>query len=286
MKALMTVRSLVTLAVGIWIGLCGVTQAQAESAPAIRAHCGSSIQSSSPSADAALTTMLSLQHVRHGLSQAAATLSNPTYCVSGLALSRNVYQYVQYYFQIDVHSGNEEKPAYQFRFLFQNASVQAYHNYQGQPWTGLPPARVDEILNGLVRSAHFTPIATSENGGASTDPLTLAKQSKTFAASRANVDDSSISILQLPAESQSGKTVHLVTWLSQPPANPYAGFSQTMGVLIAVDADGTVSLAENVFPTTSILFPMTQSLTETMASLPGRDDWASWLSQMADVKSN
>lgn len=233
--------------------------------------CGPRVDSASPTLHLALGNVLGFGYVHHAFEKIAREFPRAEYCVSGLPLSRNAYQYYQYYVRVDVRANEGGPLVERVRFLYQDASVQAYHNTQGQPWVALDPAAVDRVFTDFVAGAA---IASNEAVNTSTEELIAsALASRTFRANASELDAPSLSVLRVTPK------VSVVSALTLPTANPFAGAVRPFGVLVG--AGGTVT--ENVSLSSGLLFPLGRVLDETAKSAGPKDAWSDRLVELSRV---
>ncbi len=64
-----------------------------------------------------------------------------------------------------------------FQFLLQDASVQAFQNVGGQPWTGLDSRQTQGTFESLISEAQFLPVTSSLQ---KSSLFEVAKSSKTY----------------------------------------------------------------------------------------------------------
>jgi hypothetical protein len=205
--------------------------------------CDRNLKATSPLFQNALTNVYSFSYIHHALEQVqtAAGPEGAVFCTSSVVLSKNIYQYFQHLIQIDVYPKGAPQPTYRFRLLFQNASVQAFHNVGGQPWVGLDTALVDQTVAAMVTPAQYHPFTAAPG---EQDPVKIARQSASFLKDGANINPDSVGAIPLAGD----KKLYLVTWLTRSSDDPFAGFVMTRGVLVSFAADQSIQLAENIFP--------------------------------------
>ena len=238
------------------LGLAANAQAQV-----IEERCESTPLSSSPSMQIAFTTLSSFHYVLHTFNEIAKELPGAEYCVTGMPMSRNAYQYLQYFIQIDVRSAG--RTHYRLRYLYQDASIQAYHNAHGQPWVAIAPATVDAVVEGALAKADFRALDS-----AWTTPVEMAKLTRSYASTVSEVDEKTLSVLPLSEDS------YLVAWMTRSPANPYAGVARTMAIVVKRGADGRPVVAENLSAASDLLFPLDKARIELGAEAGAKDAWA------------
>ena len=251
--------------------LIGGWQSQAQAS----ANCGAQLTHENPTLLAAATILNSFEYVRHALNQASSEVQNPVYCLSGLALSRNIYQNVRYYLEIDVKEASTNETKFSFRYLYQDASVQAYHNVQGQPWTGLEQSSTKSVLNAIVANAKFTPLAGVKR---LENPLEAATHSATYLAAQGSVEAQTLNVIEIQSE---GSSVYLVGWMPRATGNPFAKIDAPKGLLLKLGANGEVLVSENVSLVSDLLFPLESVFSATGSSLPGRENWPSAFVELA-----
>lgn len=238
--------------------------------PLERAVCSDRPTATSPIFQTAINNIGSFHYVNHALERVRRDIAHPVFCVSGFALSKNMYQYVRSYLQIDVYDEAGAR-RYGFRFLFQDASTQAFHNVGGQPWNGLSPVKADGLLAAWAASTVFVPFVTAE-----TDPVKIAQESRTYRLNREDADLSTLSLFRLPV---TDRELYVVNWLGRSPLNPYVAPAVARAVMIAIGPDGAVSVAENLSPFSEALVPLDEALGETTQDVRGRD----WTEALLDL---
>ncbi len=238
--------------------------------------CSSTLDASAAEFSIALKTMAGLDSVLHALNKARFEIQEPEYCVSGVALSRNIYQYVKYLFLVEVREKGQEKARFQFHFLFQSASIQSYHNMNGQPWTGLQQSDVQNTFDAMLKGAQFQKLGKEAN---EMSLLEIAQKSATFASTQAEFDHNSLSVIRISEkDSKSGADqAYLVSWMTLPSVNPFTSSTRTLGVLISRNADGSTSLSEKVLVVRELLFPLEDLLHDKGHQLGTRETWADQL---------
>lgn len=175
------------------------------------------------------------------------TYPGAQFCVSGMAVSRDIYQYAQYYIQVSVVADGQS--VHEMRFLFQDASTQALDNVGGKPWIGLPAAKIDATLNAYVAEQTLTPWSGSVKAF---DPLSIAKQSATYKNEGSSIDQATVSVI--PVRMNDSRQYSIVSWLTTPGNNPFSTYVALKGVLVVHDpATGAVSIAENLWLTSDLV---------------------------------
>lgn len=232
--------------------------------------CSHSLRAASPLFQNALDNIYSFNYVRHALMQAQHEQNSEQtlFCTSSLALSKNIYQYFEHLIQVDVYPKGSSKPTYSFHFLFQNASVQAFHNVGGQPWVGLKTAHVNQALKNLVDQAQF---ARLDLIAGKKTPFEVASQSRSFQHDGESIDKSSLSAMRILQSDD--KIVYLVTWLTKSPENPFAGEVLTRGVLVSFSKDQQVQIAENIYPKGDLLIPLERQREELLLEAGPSSQW-------------
>ena len=224
--------------------------------------CGPGLKASTPLFQNALDNLYSFGYVHHALEQVQQEEGpDVVFCTSSIALRKNIYMYFQHLIQIDVYPKNITAPTHRFRFLFQNASVQAFHNVGGQPWAGIGSAFADQTLKNLVDQAQWTSLPTLVGVENSKD---IARLTSTFQKDAEKVDNDSFSAI--PVSNGNGKQIFLATWLTKSGDNPFSSPIYTRGVLVAIATDKSVEVAENIFPEGDLLIPLENQLEKSGCS--------------------
>jgi hypothetical protein len=241
--------------------------------------CDHRLKASSPLFQNALDNIYSFAYIHHALERIKneAGTKEVLFCTSSIALSKNIYQYFKYLIQIDVYLQGSNVAAYKFRFLFQNASIQAFHNVGGQPWAGLDTSRTDQTLREFTNLAEYHPFIGTTSG--LTNPIEIARKSQSFQRDGQNIDLSTLSAIPIPGNQD--KQFYLVTWLTKSPENPYAGQVLTRGVLISIGPDQSIGIAENNFPGGDLLIPLEVHLEELVSQVGPSTHWVEKLLKIA-----
>lgn len=230
-------------------------------APVEQTVCADRPTATSPVFQTAINNLSSFQYVNHAFERLRREIAHPTFCVSGFALSKNAYQYVRSYLQIDVRDeGGTVRES--FRFLFQDASTQAFHNVGGQPWNGLPLAETERVFADWLKKVSPVPFATTES-----DPLRVALASRTYRENAAQADASTLAVFPLPGAGRN----YLISWLGRPANNPYTAPVTPKAVMVSFDEQGGVSVAENLSLFTDVLAPLDDLLDESTHDVRGAD---------------
>lgn len=192
-------------------------------------ECRRELRSGLPLLNSALTNLHGIDYVHHAIDELKSR-GNVEFCVSGVAVSRNIYQYLRFYIHVDVRQAGGGKSLARYRFLYQDASVQALHNVGGKPWIAVAVEDAD-ALEAQLKNRSFQPLGSGR-------PLALIKDTQTFKSDAADL--STLSSVDL------GDSILLVTWLTKPGANLYADVARTKAVLLKVEGD-MVSVAEGLW---------------------------------------
>jgi hypothetical protein len=62
--------------------------------------------------------------------------------------------------------------------------------------------------------------------------------------------------------------------MTKPGANPFSSPGHTRGVLVAIHADKTIAIAENIFPEGDLLIPLSAELEKSTAKAGPNSQWA------------
>ncbi len=236
--------------------------------------CDHELKSEIPIFQTALDNLYSFTYVRQNLMSELNAVPGSEFCVSSIALGNNIYQYLHYFIEVEVRKPVPLKSRY-YHFLFQDASVQAFHNIGGQPWTGLDNKVVAKVASDLITQAHFAKVNSK-----GLDILELAKSSRSFLASVDKTDLQTLSSVQIQS---SPEKVFLVTWLSLPNENPFLYPVIPRGVLISVSPSSEVQMAEDVSPTSDFWMPLSENITKINNKL-SRDQTV-WLKKLNEISN-
>jgi len=239
--------------------------------------CDHNLKASSPLVQTALDNISSFGYIHHALEQVQkeAGAKGVLFCTSSLALDKDIYQYFQYLIQVDAYPQGSNKISYSFRFLFQNASIQAFHNVGGQPWAGLDTARTDQLLQDVINQSQWHAVTLKTP---TRDPLLIAQQSQNF--QKDPVDMSSLAAMPLPGNQ--GKQYYLVTWMTQGSDDPYVGQVMNKGVLISMDHQD-IEMAENISPQGDVLIPLENQQEELETQVGPSAQWLEKILSLARV---
>ncbi len=264
-----------------------LSQANTLSSPLQQAEgevCDTYITHTLPALQDALITMESLQHILHTVDAVKAQVADPIFCTSGLVLGRNIYQYFEVYFRIRVVSVSTGLERFDFRFVFQNASIQAYHNNTQQPWVGLSYKNADQVFAQLNDQAVFLPFP----GITQMSLEQIALLSTTYKQNAATADLSTLSSIQLniPQFVSSAPNVYLVSWMSLPSTNPFRDFARPYGILVRKYPDGHLDVAENLNLTSDLLFPLENLQLNSGSNRVPFANWSNFLLSLGSVTGN
>jgi hypothetical protein len=225
--------------------------------------CSADLESDTPLFATALHNIYSFGYVRDALAQLRQSHPGAEFCVSGMALSRNIYQYPKYYVQVSARVGG--KSVHEMRLLFQDASTQALDNVGDKPWVGLPAAQSEQALVDYVKSLSLT----KSSPVAKFDARAVAEKSATYAAGAADVDQATFGVM--PVGMADGREYYVVSWLTKPGANPFASYTMLKGVLVVHDPEtGEVWTSENLWLTSSLAIPLENLLEQNWVADAGR----------------
>lgn len=259
----------------LWVGFFLSSLAQAQAVNSVL--CDHSLKAATPLAQTALDNMSSLGYIHHALEQVQKEAGSQglLFCTSSVALNKNIYQYFQYLIQVDAYPQGPSKAYYRFFFLFQNASIQAFHNVGNQPWVGLETLRTNQTLQDMISQAQFHQVTLKTF---SRDPLVLAQQSQNFRQDEVDMT----SLAAMPLVNLSDKQTFLVTWLTKGSDDPYVGEVMTKGVLITLHQQ-TVEMAENISPQGDLLIPLENQQEELQGRVGPSSQWTDELLGMAKM---
>ena len=233
--------------------------------------CDRSLKSSSALFQNALDNIYSFHYVHHAIENIRQTAApqEVTFCTSSVALNKNIYQYLKHLILIDAFVGNDKTPKYTLRLLFQNASIQAFHNVGGQPWAGLDPVQTQNAFNSLIAGASaWKAIQLPVNTYSALEVATL---SATFKKDQTQIDATSLSAI--PVSRTGEKEIYLVSWLTKNFDNSYATQVYSHGVLVAFTSGQQVEIAENIFPNGDLLIPLENQLEQTTMDAGANSEW-------------
>lgn len=125
-----------------------------------------------------------------------------TICATGVALEKNIYQYLRWFIQIEVRDQYGELKAL-VPVLFQTASVQAHDNTGPKPWAVMPYADTKAILGQMKFQAQETLDKFPQPGAADFKAMV---RSQAWAQA---FDESSFSVTPL------AKDLYMIGWLAQ-----------------------------------------------------------------------
>ncbi len=240
--------------------------------------CGDQLKSSLPIFQTALDNLYSFSYIRSALQEESVRMPESEYCVSSIALGGNIYQYFNYLILVEVRSKNSTDINH-FQFLFQDASVQAFHNIGGQPWAGLELTKLREVFRKLIEQAQFRPQPKSQNYQ---NLVEIAMNSRTFKNNSKDVNLDSFSAIPLGGNG-SGGFFYLVTWLTNPNSNPFLYPILSRGVLISIDAFGGIEIAENIAPFADIWLPLEENVLEINSELSS--DVLIWKNKLLQISN-
>jgi hypothetical protein len=243
-------------------------------ASAFERSCGPQVLSNIPKFQTALNNLYSLTYVREALDLELRFTPSSELCVSMVAVGNNIYQYQKYFIQIEVVTIGDPDPKRALRtcrFLFQDASVQAFHGYSGQPWTGVNPSEAHLAFQNMVYLAAFKPVKAAANS----EPVEIAKASASYQNHQDTIDLSTLAAIEISKMVKAGRgEVFLVTWLSKPESNPFLHPVIASGVLVSRSPSGKWLLGESVSIASDLLFPLEANVTKVSAQLkPDQSDW-------------
>lgn len=240
--------------------------------------CDHSLKATSPLFQNALNNLYSFEYIHHameGILQAAGP-QEVMFCTSSIAVDKNIYQYLEHVVSVDVYVANSTEPQYSFRLLFQNASIQAFHNVGGQPWIGLNSQQTQQAFASLIASQHFAPLVVPAG---TEQVLNIAKLTQSYQRDLAIIDAETFSAMPVAANSQG--TTYLVSWLTSNSDNPFASFSMSRGVLVTVFSDKHVEVAENISVKSDVSFSLENQMDQLGSALSSKDTWTSALLEMS-----
>ncbi|MGE0763933.1 MAG: hypothetical protein AB7N80_11695 [Bdellovibrionales bacterium] len=212
----------------------------------------------------------SFHYVRKAMKKVAEELPNSTICLSMVVGARSDYAYYRYYLKADVYAIGQTKPSYSFQYIFQDASIQAFHNHGGQPWYGLDSAQVDRVVQNFIETSRFEPFPHRYQGR----PVAIAKQTAVYLKSQENIDFESLSSLELKFKSAPAATrFFIVTWLTKPNNNATQDKPMAQGVLMAVDKQQNVLISENILPYSDLFMPLEDYLKALRDNFKPKEQW-------------
>lgn len=218
--------------------------------------CSNTLTSTNPTLDAALKNLYSFEYVLHAITQKSDEMEQVQYCVSGLPLSQNNYLYKKFFIQIEVSDVLNPTESHTFSFLYQDASIQAYHNVGSKPWVGVSTGSVQEMFSKWLERKEFQVVSTAS---VKSDPLTIAKNTQVFTQYEDDIDVKTIAIFPLKTKNAKFSEIYLVSFMTKSKGNPYTYPVLTKGVLVAKTAT-QVYVAENISLFSDVLNPIEQLL--------------------------
>lgn len=185
-------------------------------------HCGRDLDATNTVMATALRNLMSFEGVHAAIGEIENSVPQAQYCVSGVILSKNIYQYGKFLISIEVYDGATNRVLNRMYFLYQDASVQAIHNVGGKPYVALPRIAVEDILQKALTES----ITKTHDISPAESLMNVVQTSETYRGSQPAPDVSSISALEVPGGGL------IITWLTQLPSNPYAGYALLKGLSI------------------------------------------------------
>lgn len=240
----------------------------------------------SPMFKSALNNLYSFFYVRHGFRSALASLKKPETCLSMVSLSRNSYLYYQYLVRIDLFEDENLVPSFTFQFIFQDASVQAFHNVGGQPWVGLDQSSLVEISNNLIHNSKFKESFTSlasfqENPY--TASLELVKNSPYFILQNSSRDDLTVSVTKLSTSQADPIELFLVTWMSKSDRNSSSEQVQLNGTIVKYDkSKSQILILEKSDLNTQVVRPIDIVKDKIFSNFNSHTDWTQELLKISN----
>lgn len=187
----------------------------------------------------AVGNLMGYSYVHHAIDKAASALKHPEYVVRGIPASINIFQYYQYYIEIDVREKGAEEAAYKFRFLYQDASAQGHNNVGHQAWTGISPMESDRAFQKLMDNLSWTPSALPSSVVTNNDAMAVAFRSRSFRTINSQIDPRMSSVFKWIGKD--GSQYSIVTVMTQ--GNLYAQPGYTVSMVFRLK-DGRVEVAE------------------------------------------
>lgn len=189
-------------------------------------YCGRDLHATNPVMATALRNLSSFEAVHAALGVIKAAVPEAQFCVSGVILSKNIYQYGKFLVAVEVNDGTSGRALHRIYFLYQDASVQAIHNVGRKPYIALPAADVDALL----RTALTESMVQVRDIHPADSLMNVVLQSDTYRRSEPPADAGSVSGVVVPG--LQGDDGMLVTWVTQMPSNPYAGYALLKGLSV------------------------------------------------------
>lgn len=195
-------------------------------------RCGQELRAANPLVETAVRNLTSFESVHTAFGELRAQDRDVRFCVSGVMLSKNIYQYGRFLIAIEAINP-AGRATHRFYFLYQDASVQAIHNVGRRPYIALPRRDVDQILTeARAGAADLTRELPFE------DVIQGVRASRTYTSAAPESDPTTMSGIAVPSEDGSAREL-FVTWMTRTPANPFAGYALLKGV--SVDLSGANS---------------------------------------------